>query len=131
MDELANITTARDGKEEMARCEEIFRQICWLRERFWPDVDGMGEQDESVRMGPGIGPMGPGLNNGMTGPMNNGINNSMGPPNMTGMSNMTGPMSAGLNGTGVNTNDGASVQDNRTSFGLPNGNGLEDEDEDS
>ncbi|KAH8723799.1 hypothetical protein GQ44DRAFT_760780 [Phaeosphaeriaceae sp. PMI808] len=46
VDELANITTTRDGKEEMLRCEDIFRQICWLDERFWPDVDGMGEHDE-------------------------------------------------------------------------------------
>jgi hypothetical protein len=51
VDELANITTARDGKEEMQRCEELFRQICWLEERFWPDVDGMGEEDETARLG--------------------------------------------------------------------------------
>lgn len=31
----------------MERCEQVFRQACWLEERFWPDVDGMGEQDES------------------------------------------------------------------------------------
>lgn len=37
----------------MLRCEEVFRQICWLEERFWPDVDGMGEEDESARMGVG------------------------------------------------------------------------------
>ena len=29
------------------RCEQVFRQVCWLAERFWPDVDGMGEEDET------------------------------------------------------------------------------------
>jgi hypothetical protein len=51
VDELANGQTAPNGKEEMMRCEELFRQICWLEERFWPDVDGMGEEDETVRLG--------------------------------------------------------------------------------
>lgn len=51
VDELANSTESRNGKEEMQRCEQIFRQICWLEERFWPDVDGMGEEDESAEMG--------------------------------------------------------------------------------
>lgn len=58
VDELANSTTAPNGKEEMSRCEELFRQICWLEERFWPDVDGMGEEDETARLGPSnMGPM--------------------------------------------------------------------------
>ncbi|KAJ9666342.1 hypothetical protein H2201_003530 [Coniosporium apollinis] len=47
VDELANSQTSPNGKEEMQRCEQVFRQICWLEERFWPDVDGMGEEDES------------------------------------------------------------------------------------
>lgn len=148
VDELANITTARDGKEEMLRCEDIFRQICWLRERFWPDVDGMGEQDESARMGPPIGPMSSGIPNGMNGPMNgpmtngmnnNGMNNNMAGPSMNGMNpmnanmngSMNGSMSAAINGAGVNNSDGASVQDNRNSFGLSTGNDLEDVDDDS
>lgn len=42
-----------NGKEEMDRCQEVFTQICWLAERFWPDVDGMGEEDESGRLGMG------------------------------------------------------------------------------
>ncbi|EUC34118.1 hypothetical protein COCCADRAFT_25701 [Bipolaris zeicola 26-R-13] len=42
VDELANITTTRDGKEEMVRCEELFRQICWLAERYWPAIDENG-----------------------------------------------------------------------------------------
>ncbi len=51
VDELANGTTSSNGKEEMHRCEQIFRQVCWLEERFWPDVDGMGEEDETGRLG--------------------------------------------------------------------------------
>jgi hypothetical protein len=31
------------------RCEQVFRQVCFLAERFWPDVDGMGEEDDSGR----------------------------------------------------------------------------------
>ena len=34
----------------MMRCEQVFQQICWLEERFWPDVNGMGEEDENSRM---------------------------------------------------------------------------------
>jgi len=44
-----------NGKEEMLRCEQVFRQICWLEERFWPDVDGMGEEDETSRYEDGFG----------------------------------------------------------------------------
>lgn len=124
VDELANITTTRDGKEEMQRCEEIFRQICWLEERFWPDVDGMGEEDDSARLGPGIAPMGTGMdgiNGGMNGPMNNG-----------------GPLSASLNGSmsqhltnQMNGGDTTPVVNNRNSFGLSNGDGLEAVNQDS
>jgi hypothetical protein len=39
----------------MMRCDQVFRQICWLEERFWPDVDGMGEEDESSRLQVGLG----------------------------------------------------------------------------
>jgi hypothetical protein len=51
VDELANSPTISNGKEEMERCNQVFRQVCWLAEKFWPDVDGMGEEDESGRMG--------------------------------------------------------------------------------
>ncbi|KAH7347095.1 hypothetical protein BKA66DRAFT_432834 [Pyrenochaeta sp. MPI-SDFR-AT-0127] len=133
VDELANITTTRDGKEEMARCEEIFRQICWLEERFWPDVDGMGEQDESARLGPVMGPLGAGIDNGMNsgmnGPINSGMNNGMQGSSMNGMNTMNGPMngpmSAALNAAGVNSGDGAPITDGRNSFSLSNGTGLE------
>ena len=120
VDELANITTTRDGKEEMTRCEEIFRQICWLEERFWPDVDGMGEEDESARLGSsGLGPMGAGpvgMGTGSVG-MDNGMNNSV---PMTG-NGMNGPVmnGSGMNG-GMNGGDGTPVGDGRNSF-----NGLD------
>ncbi|KAJ4314103.1 hypothetical protein N0V94_006617 [Neodidymelliopsis sp. IMI 364377] len=111
VDELANITTTRDGKEEMQRCEEIFRQICWLEQRFWPEVDGMGEEDDAARLGPArVGPMGAGIDNSMNnaainsthmngqrmnnGPMNGGrmSNAGMANNNMGNNNNMNGPM---------------------------------------
>jgi len=55
VDELANLSTDLNGKEMMQRCDQVFRQICWLEERFWPDVDGMGEEDESSRLQVGLG----------------------------------------------------------------------------
>ena len=134
----------------MIRCEEIFRQICWLEERFWPDVDGMGEVDESARLNQaGLGPLGagvtdldnmdtPGLNgptmNGpMSGPMNPPMNGPMNPPmngpmsgpamnNGMGGSNMNAPS---MNGPGMNNGNGTPVSDGRNSFSLPHGNGLE------
>jgi hypothetical protein len=39
VDELAISPTIANGKEEMMRCEQVFRQVCYLAERFWPDVD--------------------------------------------------------------------------------------------
>jgi hypothetical protein len=54
-----------NGKEEMLRCEQVFRQICWLEERFWPDVDGMGEEDETNRYDDSFGGQGlQGVNGG-------------------------------------------------------------------
>jgi hypothetical protein len=141
VDELANVTTARDGKEEMVRCEEIFRQICWLEERFWPDVDGMGEEDDSSRLGssldsigamdnmngPMSGPMNGSMNNGPmnNGPMNNGPMNN-GPMSNGPMSNgpMNGPMNGSMNGQ-LNPSDGTSVGNSRNSFGLSNGDGMD------
>lgn len=93
VDELANSNSARDGREEMLRCEEIFRQICYLEERFWPDVDGMGEVDETPRLGStGIASMG-----GNVGGMDN--NNSMNNP---GMNAPGSAMTTGMNGQGMN-----------------------------
>lgn len=110
VDELANITTTRDGKEEMQRCEEIFRQICWLEERFWPDVDGMGEEDESARLGPGLGPMGAGMDGSMADSMNGPMNGAMnGPMNAPMSGPMNAPMSAPMNNQGMN-NPGMNTQ---------------------
>jgi hypothetical protein len=89
----------------MARCEEIFRQICWLEERFWPEVDGMGEEDEAAQLNnTGIGSMGPELDNSMN---NNGMNNPM------------------MNRTGINNGEGPSVSQGRNSFAHPGGTRLD------
>lgn len=138
VDELANITTTRDGKEEMLRCEEIFKQICWLEERFWPDVDGMGEEDETAALGAsGLGGLdgatfaGP-MNQNMT-PMNSqsltgqmsgqmngqGMNSQMNGTMANGMngSNMNGtPMNSNINGN-MNGNDGTPGSDGPSNFG--------------
>jgi hypothetical protein len=58
----------------MSRCEEIFRQMCWLEERFWPEVDSMGDNNESAGMGPPMGgPMSAGLESNMQNGMPNGL----------------------------------------------------------
>jgi hypothetical protein len=90
VDELANSSTTANGKEEMMRCEQVFKQICWLQERFWPDVDGMGEEDDSGRY---EGPTFPGTNGlgGDGGPLGGNTNGN-------GMSN--GPFGGGLSGMG-------------------------------
>jgi hypothetical protein len=139
VDELANTTTAHDGKEEMARCEEIFRQICWLEERFWPDVDGMGEEDETARLGA------PAFNGPMTQNMGNNINGASGSNfNNTGMGaqingQMNGPGMPGpslhntLNRPQINTNmnnqqlNGANTPDSdgRNTFGTDIEGGIE------
>jgi len=48
VDELANAQTSGNGREEMARCQGAWDQVLWLWERNWPEVDGMGEEDESA-----------------------------------------------------------------------------------
>lgn len=48
VDELANAQTSGNGREEMARCEGAWKQVLWLWEKSWPDVDGMGEESESA-----------------------------------------------------------------------------------
>ncbi|KAF1938773.1 heme oxygenase-like protein [Clathrospora elynae] len=131
VDELANITTTRDGKEEMVRCEEIFRQICWLEERFWPDVDGMGEEDENTHVGPA-------MHNGMNNMSNGMAGSSMDANRMNGMSNMNGnangpmnninghmngPMSASLNNSNINNADNTPASDGRNNFGQIVGHG--------
>lgn len=118
VDELANSTTARDGREEMSRCEEVFRQICYLEERFWPDVNGMGEDGGSVRTSTANMNMDTGMNGSLTAQLTNAMNGQM---NRSNSGPMGGPMNPNMNG-----GDGAPVGDGRNSFvGLPNGNGLD------
>lgn len=100
VDELANTTTARDGKEEMQRCDEIFRQICWLEQRFWPEVDGMGEDNNVAQLaGPAhLGPMGAGLDNGLN-------NNAISGNPMSNQSMNSGPVNRGrMKSNSMNTN---------------------------
>ena len=107
VDELANTTTSPNGKEEMLRCEEVFRQICWLEERFWPDVDGMGEEDESARLAGGAGGMS-GVGVGQGGGM--------------GSSGMGSSMGVGGVGVGVGVGEGHTpTADGRGNFGALNG----------
>jgi hypothetical protein len=72
------------------RCEQVFKQICWLQERFWPDVDGMGEEDDSGRY---EGPTFPGAN---------GLGSDGSPmgANTNGSSMSNGPFGGSLNGMG-------------------------------
>jgi hypothetical protein len=86
----------------MLRCEEIFKQICWLEQRFWPDVDGMGEEIESssARMG------------SSSEPINNSDFNSPLAQNMNGNSN---PQSFSNNNSGMNAS-----MNNQMTNGLPN-----------
>nr|OQO21742.1 hypothetical protein B0A51_09094 [Rachicladosporium sp. CCFEE 5018] len=50
VDELANSQTSGNGREEMARCETVFKQAIWLWERLWPAVDGMGSEQDDLDM---------------------------------------------------------------------------------
>jgi hypothetical protein len=134
----------------MSRCEEIFRQICWLEERFWPDVDGMGEDNENARLdspafnaqglgngaeggsfagsGMGVAMSGNGINaqsiNGQT--MNrrmssNGMNGQRSGPMNT---SMTGPRSLPQINTNLN-NGAAPGSDTRNAFGNEIEGGIE------
>jgi thiaminase len=104
VDELANSSTTANGKEEMLRCEGVFKQICWLQERFWPDVDGMGDEDDSGgRYEPTT--FGGGSGNGLGGPVNGvgmnggGMNGAgLGGPADNGVQN--GPFGGALNRIG-------------------------------
>ena len=87
------------------RCELVFKQICWLQERFWPDVDGMGEEDDTARYeGPsfpganGLGNDGSSLGGGANG---NGLSgNGMSNNGMSGSGLSGGPFGGALNGIG-------------------------------
>ncbi|KAF2023624.1 hypothetical protein EK21DRAFT_80446, partial [Setomelanomma holmii] len=47
VDELVMVQTTGNGRAEMSACERVFKQAIWLWGQIFPDVAGMGEQDES------------------------------------------------------------------------------------
>ncbi|KAK5134033.1 hypothetical protein LTR08_007038 [Meristemomyces frigidus] len=53
VDEVANSQTTGNGKTEMLACERVFRQAVWLWSQIWPEVDGMGDEDELATGGEG------------------------------------------------------------------------------
>jgi hypothetical protein len=122
----------------MSRCEEIFRQICWLEERSWPEVDGMGEEDEAAQLtSTSVGPMSVELGNSMANSMaSNSMNsNSMASNSMNGnsMANSsrrnnsmtnnsmgnTGMNTPMMNRPGTNNGEGPSASQSRNSFTHP------------
>ncbi|RMZ68512.1 transcription regulator [Pyrenophora seminiperda CCB06] len=109
VDELANITTTRDGKEEMQRCEEVFRQTCWLAERIWPSVDGMGEEDENTGMGPPRPSMVASVDTDMQNGMQTGLPIGINANNM--QNNMSAPM-VNMHGNPVPNNISGPVNNN-------------------
>lgn len=125
VDELANNFSARDGKEEMMRCEQTFRQICWLMQRFWPEVDGMGEEDETAHVGPAnLGHMGGGMDNGLGSAGMTGSAMNSTPMNTQNMG-VNGPNmgSGNMGGGNMNGSDGTPMPDNRNSYGGMDGVG--------
>ncbi|EME46868.1 hypothetical protein DOTSEDRAFT_149350 [Dothistroma septosporum NZE10] len=46
VDELANAETTGSGREQLVRCELQYQQVVYLWERLWPEIDGMGEENE-------------------------------------------------------------------------------------
>ncbi|TKA75085.1 hypothetical protein B0A55_05597 [Friedmanniomyces simplex] len=46
VDEVANAQTTGNGKTEMTACERRFRQAIAMWGQIWPEVDGMGEEEE-------------------------------------------------------------------------------------
>jgi hypothetical protein len=55
VDEVANAQTTGNGKTEMIACERRFRQTVSLWAQIWPDVDGMGEEEEPADEPAGAG----------------------------------------------------------------------------
>ena len=59
VDEVANSMTSGNGREEMLRCEQTFKQALWLWKGIWPEVNDMGESDDlasTAPMGPSATP---------------------------------------------------------------------------
>lgn len=48
VDELANAQTTGNGAAELNNCEANFRQAVWLWRQLFPEVTGMGEEDEEA-----------------------------------------------------------------------------------
>ena len=46
VDELANAQTSGNGAAELSNCEVVFKQVTWLWKQMWPEVTGMGEENE-------------------------------------------------------------------------------------
>ena len=55
VDEVANSMTSGNGREEMLRCEQTFKQALWLWKGIWPKVNCMGESDELGGAAPPMG----------------------------------------------------------------------------
>ena len=52
VDEVANAMTTGNGREEMVRCEQTFKQALWLWKGIWPETNGMGESDDLPNAAP-------------------------------------------------------------------------------
>ncbi|KAK0281309.1 hypothetical protein LTR29_008994 [Friedmanniomyces endolithicus] len=51
VDEVANAQTTGNGKTEMTACERRFKQAIAMWGQIWPEVDGMGEEEERAEAG--------------------------------------------------------------------------------
>lgn len=99
------------------RCEEVFRQICYLEERFWPEFNGMGDDGGTVRITTANMGLETGMGNTLSAQLTSAMNGQMNGSN-------NGPIGGSMN-SNMNGGDGTPVGDGRNSFGMPNGNGLE------
>ena len=52
VDEVANSMTTGNGREEMMRCEQTFKQAFWLWKGIWPEVNDMGELYDQASAAP-------------------------------------------------------------------------------
>lgn len=48
VDELANAQTTGNGLTELNNCEANFKQAFWLWKQIFPEVTGMGEEDDAA-----------------------------------------------------------------------------------
>jgi hypothetical protein len=46
VDESANAQTSGNGRAEMIACERVFKQVIYHWSGIWPEVDGMGQEEE-------------------------------------------------------------------------------------